>query len=135
MASRVCLERGDKDKLGISWMEGFLRRHPYLKTQRARVVDADRIHCATEATIRPWFNLFQIPEVKAILPENRWNKDEAGIMEGRGENGLVVGTADHKALQKKQPGGRTWTLFIECISATGRFLPPLVIFRGKTVQQ
>jgi 4-hydroxybenzoate polyprenyltransferase len=107
MASRVCMERGDDQPLGIKWMEGFLKRHPFLKTQRAKVVDVDRINCATEATIRPWFNLFHIPEVKAILPENRWNKDEAGIMEGRGENGLVVGTADHKALQKKQPGGRT----------------------------
>jgi len=135
MASRVCKERGDDRRLSIKWMEGFLKRHPFLRTQRARVVDANRINSATEAIIRPWFSLFQIPEVKAILPENRWNKDEAGIMEGLGENGLVVGTADHKALQKKQPGGRTWTSFIECISATGRFLPPLVIFRGKTVQQ
>jgi len=112
-------------------MAGFLSRHPSLKTQRAKPVDSVRINCATEAKIRPWFDLFKVPEIKAILAENRYNKDEAGIMEGRGTNGLVVGTADHKALKKKEPGGRTWTSFVECISATGRFLPPLVIFKGK----
>jgi hypothetical protein len=67
-------------------------------------VDSVRINCATEVKIRPWFDLFKVPEIKAILAENRYNKDEAGIMEGRGTNGLVVGTADHKALKKKEPG-------------------------------
>ena len=61
--------------------------------------------------------------------------DEAGIMEGMGSNGLVVGTTEKKAIQKKTPGSKAWTSFIECISATGQHLPPLVIFKGKTIQQ
>jgi len=76
-----------------------------------------------------------VPEIRAILPENRYNKDKASIMEGCGINGLVVGTANHKALKKKEPKGRTWTSFVKCISATSRLLPPLVIFKGKSVQQ
>ena len=88
-------------------MAGFLNRHPFLKTQRAKSVDSVRMNYATEAKIRLWFNLFKIPEIKAIRPENRYNKDEAGIMEGLGTNGLVVGTSEHKALKKKKAGGRT----------------------------
>ncbi|KAM4055028.1 DDE superfamily endonuclease [Hirsutella rhossiliensis] len=61
--------------------------------------------------------------------------DEAGIMEGLGENGLVVGSAEKRSVQKKTPGSRVWTSFIECVSAAGTFLPPLVIFKGKSVQQ
>ena len=61
--------------------------------------------------------------------------DEAGIMEGLGENGLVVGSAEKRSIQKKTPGSRAWTSFLECISATGISLPPLVIFKGKSVQQ
>jgi 4-hydroxybenzoate polyprenyltransferase len=76
-----------------------------------------------------------LPEVKAIKPSNRWNIDEAGIMEGQGVNGLVVGSTNRRFVQKKQPGSRTWTSFIEGISALGRKLPPLVIFKGKSVQQ
>ncbi|KAM4063976.1 DDE superfamily endonuclease [Hirsutella rhossiliensis] len=61
--------------------------------------------------------------------------DEAGIMEGLGENGLVVGSAEKRSVQKKTPGSRVWTSFIECVSAAGTFLPPPVIFKGKSVQQ
>ncbi|KJZ69712.1 hypothetical protein HIM_10906 [Hirsutella minnesotensis 3608] len=56
-------------------------------------------------------------------------------MEGLGENGLVVGSSERRSIQKKTPGSRAWTSFIECVSATGKALPPLVIFKGKSVQQ
>lgn len=61
--------------------------------------------------------------------------DETGILEGRGLNGLVLGATESKALRKKQPGSRAWTTLIECVNATGSTLPPLVIYKGKTVQQ
>ena len=60
--------------------------------------------------------------------------DESGIMEGCGANGLVVGSSERRSIQKKQPGSRVWTLFIECVSATGKAFLPLVIFKGKSVQ-
>jgi hypothetical protein len=47
-----------------------------------------------------------IPAIKAIKPENRWNIDEAGIIEGQEENGLVVGSAQKRFIQKKQPGSK-----------------------------
>jgi 4-hydroxybenzoate polyprenyltransferase len=61
--------------------------------------------------------------------------DEYGLMEGQGTNGLVVGSVYTRAVQRKDPGSRAWTSFIECISATGQVLPPAVIFKGKSVQQ
>lgn len=60
--------------------------------------------------------------------------DETGLLKGRGSNGLVLGSADHKAVMKKQPRSRCWTTIAECISATGRALTPLVIFKGLSVQ-
>ena len=56
-------------------------------------------------------------------------------MEGFGANRLVVGSARKRSIQKKQPGARAWTLFLECISITRKALTPLVMFKGKTVQQ
>ena len=61
--------------------------------------------------------------------------DKAGIIEEQGENSLVIGSASKRFIQKKQPGGRVWTLFIESISAAGHYLRPLVIYKGKSVQQ
>ncbi|KAM4066856.1 Tc5 transposase DNA-binding domain-containing protein [Hirsutella rhossiliensis] len=113
----------------------FLRRNPAVRTQKCHHRDSARVNGASTEVIRPWFNNFFLPEILAIKPENRYNMDEAGIMEGLGENGLVVGSAEKRSVQKKTPGSRVWTSFIECVSAAGTFLPPPVIFKGKSVQQ
>jgi hypothetical protein len=52
-----------------------------------------------------------------------------------GDNGMVVGHSYRKFLQSKDGRSREWVSIIECISADGQFLPPLVIFAGKHVQQ
>jgi len=56
-------------------------------------------------------------------------------MEGQGENGLVVGSVDRRIVQKKQPGSKAWTSFIECFSIIGKALLLLLMFKGKSVQQ
>jgi 4-hydroxybenzoate polyprenyltransferase len=132
---RLLVIKGDHKNLGKRWMEGFLRRNPILRTKRARNIDSVRVNGATTSVIKGWFPRLAIPLIAAIKPEHRYNMDESGIMEGYGANGLVVGSSERRSIQKKQPGSRAWTSFIECISATGRALTPLVIFKGKSVQQ
>jgi 4-hydroxybenzoate polyprenyltransferase len=46
----------------------------------------------------------EIPAIKAIKPENRWNIDKAGIIKGQGLNSLAVKSAQKRFIQKKQPG-------------------------------
>ena len=87
-------------------MAGFIRRNPILKTKRHLRIDFIRVNGATSEIIKPWFQKLEVPSVKAIKPENRWNIDKAGIMEGQGENGLVVGSVDRQKIQKKQPGSK-----------------------------
>ena len=134
-AERILAIKGDSQPLGKHWMQAFLRRNPSICTQKVQSRESVRVNGATTEVIKPWFNYFYIPEVQAIKPENRYNMDEAGIMEGLGENGLVVGSVEKRSVQKKTPGSRAWTSFLECISATGVSLPPLVMFKGKSVQQ
>jgi 4-hydroxybenzoate polyprenyltransferase len=134
-AQRIIQQHGDESPIGKRWFQGFLRRNPAIRTKRAKRMDSARINGATTEIIRQWFRLLAIPAIKAIKPENRWNMDEAGLMEGQGGNGMVVGSSAKRALLKKQPGSKAWTSFIECVSATGSHLPPLVIFKGKSVQQ
>jgi len=71
LAQRICYERGDNDQVGKRWVRSFLARHPVLKTQRPRRIDAARLKCATEEVIRPWFDYLRIPVVKAIPPQFR----------------------------------------------------------------
>ncbi|OAQ63892.1 transposase [Purpureocillium lilacinum] len=134
-AQRMLAVKGDHTQLGKHWMQAFLRRNPAFRTQKCHHRDSARVNGASTEVIRPWFSNYFLPEIQAIKPENRFNMDEAGIMEGLEENGLVVVNAEKRSVQKKTPGSRVWTSFIECVSATGTFLPPLVIFKGKSVQQ
>jgi 4-hydroxybenzoate polyprenyltransferase len=116
-------------------MDNFLRRNPILKTKRQFHIDSARVNGATTEIIRKWFQKLALSYIKTIKPENLWNIDKAGIIEEIEDNSLVVRSAYKRFIQKKQPGSRAWTSFIECISALGRALHPLVIFKGKSVQQ
>jgi hypothetical protein len=87
---RVACARGDSNPLRKRWIEGFLRRNPILKTKRQFLIDSIRVNGATTKVIKKWFQKMALPCIKAIKPENRWNMDEAEIIEGIGDNGLVV---------------------------------------------
>ncbi|KAF6833664.1 transposase [Colletotrichum plurivorum] len=134
-AERILVVKGDTQPLGRNWIGFFLKRNPSIKVHRSRAIDSQRINGASTNVIRRWFDHLAIPEIRAIKAANRYNMDETGILEGRGSNGLVLGSAETRSIRKKQPGSRAWTSLIECISATGRALPPLVIYKGKSVQQ
>ena len=132
---RILAVKGDTNKLGKNWVTGFRKRNPQISTKRTRLIDSKRINGATSEVITAWFSLLDRPTFRDIKPEHRYNMDEAGIMEGMGSNGLVLGRVGRRVTQKKTPGAKAWTSFIECISATGVALPPIVIFKGKTIQQ
>jgi hypothetical protein len=95
-AGRILAAKSDAIPLGKRWMAGFIRRNPILRTKKQLQIDSVRVNGATSDIIKPWFQKLEVPTVKAIKPENRWNMDEAGIMEGQGENGLVVGSVDRR---------------------------------------
>ena len=91
---RLLVIKGDYNNLGKRWMEGFLRHNPILRTKRAHSIDSIRVNGATTSVIKGWFPRLAVPAVASIKPENRYNMDESGIMEGYGANGLVVGCSE-----------------------------------------
>ena len=95
-ARRILWARGDALLLGKRWMAGFLRRNPVLKTKKQFRIENVRVNGATTQIIMKWWPNLTRPAIHAIKPENRWNMDEASIMEGIGDNGLVVGSAEKK---------------------------------------
>ena len=132
-AGRILATRHDTAPLGKRWMTGFLKRNPVLKTKKQFRIDSIHVNSATTDILKAWFQKLEIPAIKAIKPENRWNIDKARIIEGQGENGLVVRSTEKRFIQKKQPGSRAWTSFIECILPTRKALHPIIIFKGKSV--
>jgi hypothetical protein len=87
-------------------MAGFLWRNPILKTKKQLYINSTRVNSTTTEIIKKWWPKLIVPAVKAIKAENRYNIDEAGIMEGMGDNGLVVESAQKRFIQKKNPGSK-----------------------------
>ena len=81
-AGRIFMGRHDAVPLGKRWMANFLRRNPVLKTKKQHRIDSVRVNSVTTVIIKPWFQKLEVPAIKCIKPENRWNMDEVGIMEG-----------------------------------------------------
>jgi 4-hydroxybenzoate polyprenyltransferase len=108
---RLCALQGDPVPLGKRWIHRFIARNPILRTKKQVSVDSVRVNGATSDIIKLWFQKLAVPVIKAIAPENRWNMDEAGIMEGYGLNGFVVSHTERRFIQRKQPGSRVWTSF------------------------
>jgi len=98
-------------------------------------MENSRVKAVTTESIKQFFSRLQLPAIQAILPENRYNMDETGIMQGFGINGLVVGSAEKSSAIVRSPQTRIWTSIIECVSATGRALNPAIIFRGKNLDK
>ena len=73
-----------------------MRRNPILKTKKQYKIDSIRMNNTTTEIIKPWFQKLEVPIIKAVKPENRWNIDKTGIIEGQGENRLVVGNAQKR---------------------------------------
>ncbi|EGU71795.1 hypothetical protein HZS61_011602 [Fusarium oxysporum f. sp. conglutinans] len=108
-------QQGRERPIGVHWLARFIKRHPEIDTK--------------------YFDIRE-SEYGWIKPENTVNVDEGGIMAGFGLDSLVIGSSDprRKAFLKGSQS-RTWTSFIEAVTADGRLLKPGIIFKGKELQK
>jgi len=113
---------------GKNWARAFEKRHLELKARRVRAIDWKRHGNNIHDKITEWFEVIgKVLQDRAILPENVYNIDETGVMLSLlGSVKVLVGKDD---LRDYRGAGvkRTMVTAIECISADGRSLLPLII--------
>lgn len=58
-------------------------------------------------------------------------------MEGQGINGLTIGSSQKKSntVPAERMNAPTWASVVECVSALGVALDPLVIIKAKSIQE
>lgn len=132
IAEAILKKRGDSQGLGKNWVKGFKSRNPSIRTKMGRRMEASRFDAFTPKAVNWFFNILE--DFDWVRPENVVNVDKAGIMAGFGLDGLVLGSADSKKSHLKSDQGRSWTTFIEAITAAGKALKPGIIFKGKDLQ-
>ena len=63
-----------------------------------------------------------------------YNFDESGFLMGKTSAQLVVTGSEKPGKRKKlQPGDREWCTLIQGVAATGRAIPPFILFTGKVL--
>jgi hypothetical protein len=118
---------------GKNWARAFEKRHPELKARTVRALDWKRHRNNIYDKITEWFEVIgKVLQELAILPENVYNMDETGVLLSMlGSIKVLVGRED---LRNHRGAGvkRTMVTAIECISADGMALLPLVIWPAST---
>ena len=118
---------------GKNWARAFEKRHPTLRARRVRAIDWKRHENNIYDKIVEWFEVIsKVLQDPAVLPENIYNMDETGVMLSKlGSVKVLVGKDD---LRDYRGAGvkRTMVTAIECISADGRSLLPLIIWPAAT---
>lgn len=129
-------ERGASSKVhsqvpAKDWPQAFCKRHPELKAARLRALDWRRHEKNIYNKVVNWFNLMRAQLEEAdVLQENVYNMDETGVLLSLlGSSKYLVG-AEMRKTHRGTDTKRTLITAVECISADGRSLPPLIIFPG-----
>jgi hypothetical protein len=134
MADRLLRERASKP-VGKNWVDNFVKRTPELRKRWSRPYDRQRAACEDPAIIQPWFALVQsMKEKYGIVDKDIYNFDESGFLMGKISSQLVITGSEKPGKPKKlQPGDREWVTLIQGVGATGKRIPPFIVFAGKVL--
>jgi len=134
MANCIARANGDDVPVGKNWINGFKARNPIITTLIGRSLDKERVNGSDKSTLEGFFVLLKaIVSEHRIKPSNIWNMDEHGLRQGSRSNGKVLGPVTKSGSKRtyvKEPGTTDWVSILECASAEGRSIKPLVIFKG-----
>lgn len=118
--------------IGHEWLYRFLNRYPILKGTYSRQLESARHQEATYEKISQWFSVFRTRfDEQNYELENIYNMDETGFAVGTTQSTRIIIDSTQKSNWKVTPGKQEWITAIECVSATGRALSPMVIFKAK----
>jgi hypothetical protein len=135
MATRILRMNRDDALLGQNWVTHFLQRNPRVHSIVGRSIAAERATAANPELTTTSFELFERTRLLlGISSDNIYNIDETGIALGVRDNSQVLASAHKRKAYVRSPENREWVSIVECVSATGQKLRPVVIFKGQSLQ-
>ena len=103
-----------------------------LKSRRVRATDWNRHENNIYEKIVDWFEVIgKILQDPAVLPQNLYNTDETGVMLSMLGTVKVLLGKDDRRDYRGAGVKRTMVTAIECISADGRSLLPMIIWPAR----
>ena len=118
---------------GQKWARCFAKRHSEIKARTVKPVDWNRHEKYTYGKMVHWFEVIEkVLQDPAVVPENVYNMDETGVMLSMLSCVKVLVGRDDLRDYRGAGVKRTMVTAIECISADGRVLLPLIIWPAST---
>jgi hypothetical protein len=118
---------------GRNWAKALERRHPELVARRVKPLDWNRHEKNIYGKIIYWFKVIKgVLQDPGTLPENVYNMDETGVMLSMPGSVKVLVCKHDRRDYRGARVKRTTVTAIECISADGRYLNPMIIWPAST---
>ncbi|KAI4469700.1 hypothetical protein MML48_1g00950 [Holotrichia oblita] len=127
----------DKRMAGKAWYYGFMARNKNLTLRQPEATSMQRIKGFTEKRVVKFFTLLEgLVDEKRITGSKIYNVDESGFTTVQKKPSKVIGLKG-----KRQVGAATSsergvnTTIVCCTSASGNYIPPMIIFKRKRQPQ
>jgi len=128
-------ENGDFEPLGKHWTANFIKRNKALTIGKSNHLDIKRHRALDNKLLQAFYDQWvDLRERYKIDLDDCYNMDKTGFQMGQTRSEVVIYTKSRGPLSIAMPGNTNWTSIIECISAIGRVIDPILIFVGKQVR-
>ncbi|XP_052741851.1 uncharacterized protein LOC128198807 [Bicyclus anynana] len=120
-----------KGKAGLEWLRGFRRRHPDITMRAPESTSSARARAFNKPVVDIFFSTLKNVLEKHYFPPHRiFNVDETSLCTVPTKNSRVFAQTGRKQVARVTSAerGETTTAVI-CTSASGTFVPPMLIFR------
>lgn len=119
--------------LGVHWFDRFMSRHPDFRMAFVQYQERGRKAAADPEVQQHFFRMLaNLIRRQGIKEEDIWNCDEKGITMGRnGARDMAIVRVGHRGYAITE-GSREFCSVLETVNATGRVLPPFIVWQGKT---
>ena len=118
--------------IGEHWIDRFRTRHTELSSIWTCQIESARYTAVSIGAVQTWFDaVADLCLAHQYDPSSIYNMDESGFAVGTSQSSRVLVNVRDKVSWKVVSGRQEWVTAIECVSAAGQALPPLVIFKAK----
>ena len=116
-----------------TWTQAFKKRHPDICSRRLKALDSRRDGPNIRDKVIHWFEIIgQELRNPSILPENVYNMDETGIILSAPHSMKMLVSRDVLCSTRGVGVQRTLVTAVECVSAWGQSLTPLIVWPAAT---
>ena len=122
---------------GKDWLTGFRKRHPELALRSPESTSAARARAFNRPVVTKFFALLKTVYDKIQFPAYRiYNVDETSLSTVPGKNCKILAQRGRKQVGRVVSAERgTSTTAVICMSASGSYVPPMVIFARKRMKE